>query len=131
MLKNYEKILIGFNVIAGLCCVAIAYKFILSPMIAETVYRDEYKNAMFQCDNVMRDHLIAKNRVMVEKTRDSLNKLEMAELALLTCHDYDKLRKKLISKGLSQNDLARIGLEAIEEKKKDLREFIKTHEFSY
>ena len=41
------------------------------------------------------------------------------------------LRKKMLSFGLSPNDLARLGLEAIEEKEVDLENLVKTHEFKY
>jgi hypothetical protein len=41
------------------------------------------------------------------------------------------MRKKLISWGLTENDLAQIGLEAIEEKANDVRTFVKTHEIKY
>ena len=49
----------------------------------------------------------------------------------MTCQDYDDLRKKLLGFGLSENDLSKIGLEAIEEKAKDVRSFVETHEIRY
>jgi len=49
----------------------------------------------------------------------------------LTCHDYDKLRKKMIMWGLDQDDLSMLGLETMEEKAYDLRTFVETHEFKY
>ena len=35
-------------------------------MFAEVLFKKDYQALMFKCDNVMRDHLIAKNRVMFE-----------------------------------------------------------------
>lgn len=91
----------------------------------------EYKDKMSSCDFAMRTHLIAKNRVTFEKSLSSLEKLEAAEVGLIQCHDYDMLRKEMISWGLSQNDLARIGLEAIEEKAVDIENLVEIHEFKY
>jgi hypothetical protein len=61
----------------------------------------------------------------------SLQNLKAAEVGLLTCHDYDVLRKKLIDFGITENQLSRVGLEAIEEKEKDVRSFVQTHEIRY
>ena len=87
---------------------------------------DDYKKLVFQCDNVMRDHLIAKNRVIYEKSESSIDKLHSAEVGLLTCHDYDKLRKKLQMWGVTEAELSMIGLESIEEKAEDVRRFVDT-----
>ena len=38
------------------------------------------KVLMFQCDNVMRDHLIAKNRVFFEKSERSIKLLKASEI---------------------------------------------------
>ena len=74
--------------------------FRIYPPIIELIYSQEYKIKMAACDGAMRGHLIAKNRVISEKSRDALDNLQMAEVAL-DCHEYDKLRKRLIGFGLS------------------------------
>ena len=86
---------------------------------------------MFKCDNVMRDHMIAKNRVIKEKTMESIKLLENANIGLITCNEYDLLRKKMLINGLSEDDLALLGLEAIEENNSELIKFAETHEFKY
>jgi len=128
-MKN--KLLLGINLIAVVCCVSITIKFIAMPVIAKTMLADNYKELMFQCDNVMRDHMIAKNRVIHDKTDESIKDLEAAEMGLISCHEYDKYRKKMLSWGLSHDDLALIGLEAIEAKQEDLMMYVETHEFKY
>ena len=129
--QRMDKTLQILNIIA----LAIIFLFITKevgvPFIAERIYREEYKELMFQCDNVMRDHFIAKSEVVTSPSSVAIKKLHAAEVGLLTCHDYDVLRKKLISLGLDENQLARIGLEAIEERAKDVRSFVETHEFRY
>ena len=43
---------------------------------------------MFQCDNVMRDHMIAKNRVVHEKTEVSIKDLGLIDYK--KCWDYQE-----------------------------------------
>ena len=54
-----------------------------------------------------------------------------AEIGLTTCHDYDKLRKKMIGWGVKENELASLGLEAIEKRATDVRKFVEIHEIRY
>ncbi len=126
-----NKFLISLNVIASIACIGLATKFIALPFIGSQIYKEDYKTLVFQCDNVMQNHLIAKNKVNVDKSDESIRQLHAAEIGLLSCNDYDTMRKKLISWGLTENDLAQIGLEAIEEKANDVRTFVKTHEIKY
>jgi len=126
-----KKIIITLNILASLSCIALVTKYIAVPYIAEVVYREDYKKLVFACDNVMRDHLIAKNRVNVDKSEDSIKQLHSAEVGLLTCDDYDKLRKRMMILGVNEENLAMLGIEAIEEKSNDVRNFVKTHEIRY
>ena len=131
MLRLSEKLLISINVIASFSCVMLFIKFIIAPFAVNQIYASEYKEKMFICDSAMRNHMIAKNRVTVEKSIESIKALEKAEVSLVHCHDYDKLRKFMISWGASSNDLARLGLEAIEENSADIDKFIEIHEFKF
>jgi hypothetical protein len=110
---------------------ALAIKMFLVPAIAERVYAQKYKDLVFRCDDVMRTHLIAKNRVLVSPSADSIRALHAAEVGLIECHDYDVLRKELISYGVTPNELARLGLAAIEERGADVQTFVKIHEIKY
>jgi len=126
-----KKFLIIVNLIATLSCIGLGVKFLLMPMLAESVFKEEYKVLMFKCDNVMRDHLIAKNRVIYEKSEMALRQLKSAEMALISCHDYDKLRKRMKIWGVTDNELALMGLEAIEKNTKDLMKYVEIHEIKY
>lgn len=123
--------IISLNVLAAFACIALASKIVLMPYVAEKVYQDDYKQLMFQCDNVMRDHLIAKNRVIHERNDEAVQGLKSAELGLVSCHYYDELRKKMLAWGMTDNQLAWIGLQAIEENATDVLEYVKIHEFKY
>ena len=125
------KIFIAVNIISCLIILTIGYKELIRPKVTELIFANEYKQLMFKCDNVMRDHMIAKNRVIKEKTMESIKLLENANIGLITCNDYDLLRKKMLINGLSEDDLALLGLEAIEENNSELIKFAETHEFKY
>ena len=126
-----NKFIIIINILASLSCISLAAKYIAMPLYAKEIFGEEYKKLVFQCDNVMRDHLIAKHRVINEKSEISVKQLHSAEVGLLTCHDYDKLRKRLQMWGVSESELSMIGLESIEEKADDVRKFVDTHEIRY
>lgn len=126
-----SRILVILN-IAALCVIfAFGFRQFVQPRIVKMVYGKKYQELMFKCDNVMREHLIAKNRMLSEPSDDSVQTLRAAEIGLLECHDYDVMRKKLISLGLTENDLAVIGLKAIEERATDVQTFVKDHELKY
>src|SRR5215469_526627 len=118
--------------VGALCIVffVFAREFVV-PVVSERIYKDEYKELMFKCDNVMRDHFIAKSRVLTSPSDQAIKTLHAAEVGLSTCHDYDVLRKRLISLGVSENELSKLGLEAIEEKARDVQFFVENHEIRY
>ena len=126
-----KRILLIGNVLAVLIVIGFAAERYLAPAIAEAVYAEQYKELMYDCDHVMREHFIAKQMVLASTTEQSIRNLEAAEVGLTSCHDYDKVRKEMIRWGLSENALARIGLEAIEERATDIRTFVEIHEIRY
>ena len=95
------------------------------------LFQTEYGEHVFKCDNAMREHFIAKSKAAEDTSLQSINGLQAAEVALVDCHEYDKFRKKLISYGLDDNDLAIMGLQSIEEKKSDLSKLVREHEIRY
>lgn len=101
------------------------------PQVALKLNKEDYQSLMFQCDHVMREHFIAKQYVVVEPSEKTIKNLEASEVGLLTCHEYDKLRKKLLSYGASEVQLSMIGLEVMEKKAKDVQRFVEIHEIRY
>jgi len=102
-----------------------------APLIASQVWREDYKSLMFKCDQVMREHYIAKRAAETSPNPQTVKNLEVTEVGLLDCHDYDKLRKRMLRWNVSPDRLAAIGLEAMEQKKYELQDFVKTHEIRY
>lgn len=126
-----KRILLPLNFLAVLLLFLFAAERYVVPVVAKAVYAEKYKELMFQCDHVMREHFIAKQMVLSSITEDAIRNLEAAEVGLTACHEYDKTRKEMIRLGLSENALAHIGLEAIEERATDIRKFVEIHEIRY
>lgn len=103
----------------------------LAPPIISHIYRTEYQDKMFQCDHVMREHFIAKKSVEVNPNDLTIRNLEAAEIGLLTCQEYDLLRKRLQTYGVSEAKLGLMGIEALEAKSVDVRRFVEIHEIRY
>lgn len=114
-------------------CVVLGYAAIVffSPTVAAYVWRDDYKDLMFKCDQVMREHFIAKKAVEQAPSAINVKNLQATELGLLDCHEYDRLRKRMLVWGVTPDQLASIGLDALEEKKYELRRFVEIHEIRY
>lgn len=108
-------------------------------LIAAPTYRqfvmwlayEPYAALVFKCDNAMRDHLIAKQRLSREPSSLNVDELETTEIGLLDCQDYDRMRKRLIQWGLRENELALMGLRAIEDKGESLYRVIEIHEIRF
>jgi hypothetical protein len=126
-----KRVLFGANIIAIILVVLYGVIEYGAPAAAARFWGNEYKAAMFACDQVMRDHFIAKQAVVLNPSESSIGNLEAAELGLLDCHQYDKLRKRMLVWGVSENMLSAIGLEVLESKAYELRRFVEIHEIRY
>ena len=104
--RGWRLVLTALNVLALAVVGILGVKELAMPLIARRIYKNEYKELMFKCDDAMRDHLIAKSEVVASPSPDAMRRLQAAEVGLTTCHDYDFLRKKLLGYGLSENDLS-------------------------
>jgi hypothetical protein len=93
--------------------------------------QQRYQEVTYRCDRAMRGHMIAKQRLFRTPGKATVAELEAAEIGLLDCQDYDILRKRLLSWGLSEYDLSFMALKAIEAGEKDLQKVVETHEIRY
>lgn len=112
---------------------------VLTGIVAMPLYRtalsmaaqERFGRLTYLCDHTMREHLIAKQELARRPNVQNVSDLKAAEVALIECQDYDLLRKRLIAWGLTDNDLALMGLKAIEARGSDLRKVIQIHEIRY
>ena len=125
------KLGLALNIVAVLFVIAYGMVEYVVPKAAASFWEEDYKSLMFQCDHVMREHFIAKQLVLTEPSEKAVKNLDASEVGLLSCHEYDKLRKTLLSYGVSEAQLSLIGLEAIEENANEVRRFVEIHEIRY
>jgi 3-isopropylmalate dehydratase small subunit len=126
-----NRTLLVINLLAAGSCILLAVKFVILPIYAEIRYKNQFKEYVFQCDNSMREHMIAKNKFLLNPNTENERILDSADVGLLTCHEYDLLRKKMLNLGLTNDNLSQYGLEAIEQGAADVREIVRIHEFRY
>ena len=126
-----RRMLLVGNVAAILVVLVFGVERYVAPRVAQALYAEQYKGLMFRCDHVMREHFVAKQMVLASATEETIRNLDAAEIGLTDCHEYDTMRKKLMGWGLSETALARIGLEAIEERAREVRTFVEIHEIRY
>ncbi len=119
------------NIVAVLLVFTYGVVEYVVPKAATIFWKEDYQSLMFQCDHVMREHFIAKQLVLSEPSEKAVKNLESSEVGLLSCHEYDKLRKQLLSYGVSEAQLGLIGLEVIEKNAEDVRRFVEIHEIRY
>ena len=119
------------NIVAVLLVFSYGVAEYVIPKVATIFWKGDYQSLMFQCDHIMREHFIAKQLVLSEPSEKAVNNLESSEVGLLSCHEYDKLRKQLLSFGVSEAQLGLIGLEVIEKNAEDVRRFVEIHEIRY
>jgi hypothetical protein len=96
-----------------------------------TSYETSYGKVTYLCDQAMRTHFIAKQKLAFAPSEAGVQSLQAAEIGLIDCQDYDIMRKRLITYGLEENDLAAISLIAIEAQGDALGKVVETHEIRY
>ena len=123
------KLFIGLGFVAAFILGMIAQP--LGRLGLSELYQSEYADLAFKCDHAMREHFIARSKAVTAPSKEAAVLLSQAEVALIDCHDYDRMRKSLLRLGLTETDLSAMSLIAIEAKGKDIREIVRTHEIRY
>jgi hypothetical protein len=94
-------------------------------------YSEQFGELTFACDNSMRLHLLASQRLQFEPSKANVESLRQAEVALIDCQEYDLFQKRLIRWGLDENDVSEMALLAIEANASDLKQVVSVHEIRY
>jgi len=111
-----------FYVTVTLFCVGWLGKNIIAPSAGYFLFKDEYIQLSSQCANAMDETWFAE-----QEKDDGLNK--SSKIHLLVCHEYDKLRKKMLIFGVSENTLSYLGLTALETGQQPASRIIEQHRF--
>ena len=125
----HGKLVLTITFIAGIAA-GVLGKPLWKIALMET-YGTKFGEMTHLCDQAMRLHFIAKQKLAFKPSASGVQSLKAAEIGLIDCQDYDMMRKKLITLGLGENELAALSLKAIEADSNALLKVIETHEIKY
>lgn len=94
------------------CLVIIVSMEYVRPWIAVYLYKDEFMKLAWACDNAMHNEVAIRSSASDSEKNNLMQ--ASADVELLVCHDYDKIRKRMLISGISEDQLALLGLESLE-----------------
>jgi hypothetical protein len=117
---------------ASICRVVIAASLLaivvleyVVPLLADQHYRENYRKLAADCDLAMHDE--AALRVGTAGAIKHPALVTSAAIGLTVCHEYDKLRKRLLILGVTEERLALHGLEALEIEQIPVQRMVEPH----
>lgn len=119
----------GLHVLIAASLTSIVFIEYLWPKVMLWKHAEEYKLLTLQCDQAMHSEVVLRApHQSLEVTEQQAKLLNAsADVELTVCHDYDKLRKRLLISGLTENDLALLGLEALEVERITVKRMVEPH----
>lgn len=117
------QLVVSIAMAAGLA-VIIAQEYV-RPWVAEKNYAEEYKRLAFECDIAMHEEAALRQHSDDTSVGQALRL--SADVGMMICHDYDKLRKKMLIHGISEDRLALLGLEVLEIEKITVKQMVDAH----
>lgn len=124
-LKKLQKLQRLSTIIAAVGLTIIIVQEYVRPWISLKIYAEEYKYLAFNCDIAMHEEVAL--RIGDISTSEEKQLHLSAEVGMMICHDYDKLRKKMLIQGISEDSLALLGLEALEVEKITVEQMVNAH----
>ncbi len=107
-----ENIRLACEFVIAVCLLTIVGYEYVRPFAAKTMFKTDYQRLAVACDNAM--HEEAALRASSKPSEQERIMALSAEVGLAVCHDYDKLRKRMLIWGMTDDELALFGLEALE-----------------
>lgn len=123
--RTYRRIRFWAPVITAIALGLIVTFLYIRPLAGEIAYGDRYKKLAFECDMAM--HEEATVRSMGGQDPQSERLRLSADVGMMVCHDYDKLRKRLLMLGLSEDQLAMLGLQVLEVEQITVQQMVDAH----
>ena len=111
-------------VIAG-CLLFIVIAEYVRPFAVSWYYQDEYSKLALECDQSMHDEAALRAGTSGAAKDPALEISGMVGLAV--CHQYDVLRKRMLINGVSEERLALIGLEGLENEQIPVSRMVDPH----
>ena len=123
--RTVRRLKFGSQLAIGACLFTIVAIEYVRPFAADLYFRDEYRRLTAQCDQAMHDE--AALRPGTPHTEIEPRLVLSGIVGLTICHDYDKLRKRMLILGVSEEQLALHGLEALESEQIPVSRMIAPH----
>lgn len=120
--KNYKWLMSIFTFIVVLFMFADKY---VRPYVFKVLYESEFKLLTYECDMAMHEEAAIRQYDPADEKYKGM-KLS-ADVGMLVCHKYDKLRKKLLIHGLTDNELALMSLDSLETEKVTVKKMVDAH----
>ena len=110
--RTFRLINIWSKVFIAISLITIILIKYVQPFVVTQLYAGEYKRLALECDNAMHDEVALRSLPNTSGKQALL--IKSADVGLMVCHEYDKLRKKMLITGVTDEQLALLGLEALE-----------------
>jgi hypothetical protein len=104
-------LLTSLTTIAACLLGIVTIQFVV-PVFANYYFSGEFRRLVVDCDLAMRDEAALRDSAPTSEAARALR--ISADVGLAACHDYDKLRKRMLILGVSEARLSLLGLEAME-----------------
>jgi len=110
----------------AVCLLVIVGMEYVRPLVADLYYRDRYRALASECDHAMHEEAALRAGSVGAQKHPSL--VLSAQVGLMVCHEYDKLRKRMLILGVSEEQLALHGLQALESEQIPVSRLVEPHQ---
>lgn len=128
-IRTLRRLRWGFHAITAVSLAVIVLINYVWPWALWNFHAQEYRQLVVECDQAMHDEVILKDAALASPANPEAARLLTASgnVGLTVCHDYDKLRKRLLIAGISEHRLALLGLEGLESEKIPVSRMVEPH----
>jgi hypothetical protein len=113
----------------AVCLLVIVGMEYVRPWIAVMLYGDKFRAMAAECDTAMHDEVVLRPQPTEESKPSALELSGAVELTV--CHRYDKLQKRLLVLGVSQDQLSLWSLEALESEAIPITRMVTPHQMDH
>ncbi len=123
MLSN--KLVQWSQIVIAAYVIIIAFSEYILPLVTYQIYQDQFMRLSIECDQAMHNEMAIRDLSIRHAVPNKLVTSAAVELAV--CHQYDKLRKKMLILGVSEERLSLLGLEALESERIPVSRMVEPH----
>lgn len=112
-----------FRVLVSAFCLFWLIKNIALPLSGVIFYTVDYKNLSSSCGSAM-------NEAWFSEQSNNEELMKSSQIELLSCHNYDLVRKKMLFLGVPESYLSYIGLKSLELDQDSVEKLVEHHRFT-